>query len=385
MEASILFFIWRHRSNKGGFAPIYCRITYRQKRYQFSTKLFVKPKSWNSARQIIIRGRDKGVYNQRLHKIKSSLFEAYFQLHERNEVFTAKDIYKFILGEKEPSLLDVYNNFLDQREELTGITLAKSTQKTLKNGYSFLKATLESLEISHLCISELNSAIAKKIELEGNKCGYAKSTMFKYMKLLKQVCRFAFNEGVVKINPMDSYIIKGYTPKISYLDQKELQSIEGLSGIPPNLERIKDCFLFSCYTGLAYNEAKSFRHSDIETMDDMKWIKVNREKTKKEYYVPIISRAEQIINKYKELGKLPLISNQKFNKYIKQIANLAGIKKQCTHHISRKTFATTILLSKGVPMEVVSKLLGHSNINITSSTYAAVNRHLIVNHIKRLE
>ena len=105
--------------------------------------------------------------------------------------------------------------------------------------------------------------MARKIELEGLKSGYAKSTMFKYMKLLKQVCRFAFNEGIAKLNPLDSYVLNGYTPTIAYLDQKELNSIANLQGLPINLERIKDCFLFSCYTGMAYKESK---HSGIVTL-----------------------------------------------------------------------------------------------------------------------
>ena len=384
MEISILFYLWKYRSNSRGLTPLYCRITLKGKRYQFSTKIFVDDKFWRPKRQLLVGSPLRNEINQLLRDLRNSLLNSFFELKRSDRPFSAKDVYQFEVGQKELSLLEIYAHFLSEREKLSGHTFSKNTHKTIKNGYSFLSKTLQALDMESILICDFSPKVARIVYQEGIKLGYAKSTMYKYMQLIKQIFRYAVSEDYTRTNPLQYFKLERATPKIEFLNSSELKKLSQLKDVETNLAKIRDCFLFSCYTGLAYNEAKSFRHTHLELEKDEMWIKVYRKKTGKTYSIPVLPEAKKIIEKYRSLGRLPLISNQKFNKYLKDVTHLAGINKRCTHHMARKTFATTILLSNGVPMEIVSKLLGHSNINITSSTYASVDKSLISKHIKQL-
>jgi site-specific recombinase XerD len=148
-------------------------------------------------------------------------------------------------------------------------------------------------------------------------------------------------------------------------------------------------FVFCCHTGLAYQEMSSLRtHHISKAFDGNLWINMIRQKTNQPIAIPLLPQAEVILIKYKTNDSdvvLPTISNQKFNSYLKEIAALVGIEKKLTHHIARKTFATTVLLLNGVPMEVVSELLGHSKITITQEHYAKVVKSKVSTEIIKLK
>lgn len=179
--------------------------------------------------------------------------------------------------------------------------------------------------------------------------------------------------------------------RIEYLDRDELNRIEGLEIKITRLEVVRDIFVFCCYTGLAYAEVHALKPEDIFIgMDDEKWIKIMRKKTKKEYTVPLLPKAIQIIAKYKEHPRvvkngvlLPVNSNVKMNAYLKEIADLAGIHQNLTVHIARKTYACTMLAS-GVNIGVISKLLGHSSIQVTLDSYASVMDELMMNNVRMI-
>jgi integrase len=158
---------------------------------------------------------------------------------------------------------------------------------------------------------------------------------------------------------------------IIYLTDEELKQLEKHSFSQPRLQQVKDLFIFCCYTGLAYAEMSSLTTKNIEIgFDGNEWIQMIRKKTNRKISVPLLPKAKEILEKYN--NELPRISNQKFNSYLKEISALLSIDKKLTHHIARKTFATTVLLFNNVPMEIVSELLGHSNMNITMSHYGKV-------------
>jgi len=179
--------------------------------------------------------------------------------------------------------------------------------------------------------------------------------------------------------------------RIEYLDRDELNRIEGLEIPITRLEIVRDIFVFCCYTGLAYAEVHALKPEDIFVgMDEEKWIRIMRKKTKKEYTVPLLPKALQIIEKYKEHPRvlkngvlLPVNSNVKMNAYLKEIADLAGIHQNLTVHIARKTYACTMLAS-GVNMGVISKLLGHSSIQVTLDSYASVMDELMMNNVRMI-
>nr|WP_317173151.1 site-specific integrase [Flavobacterium soyangense] len=151
---------------------------------------------------------------------------------------------------------------------------------------------------------------------------------------------------------------------------------------------IQNLFIFCCYTGLAYNEMTNLKKNNIQIGFDMRnWIQMKREKTQRQISIPILPKAQEIIDKYSKDSDyiFPSISNQKFNSYLKEIAAITGIEKRLTHHTARKTFASTVLLYNDVPMEIVSELLGHSNMTITQESYGKIVQKKVSKEIKKLK
>jgi site-specific recombinase XerD len=155
------------------------------------------------------------------------------------------------------------------------------------------------------------------------------------------------------------------------LTQAEIDTIQDKELVSARLENVRDIFVFSCYTGLAYADVKKLRHSEIvKGIDNKKWIQTYRAKTQTRVPIPLLPVADALIEKYSSYKSpkgfiFPVLSNQKMNSYLKEIADVCGIRKTLTFHIARHSFATTITLSNGVPIETVSKMLGHTNIKTT--------------------
>jgi integrase/recombinase XerD len=168
-----------------------------------------------------------------------------------------------------------------------------------------------------------------------------------------------------------------------YLTDGELKQLEKYTFSQPRLQQVKDLFIFCCYTGLAYAEMSTLTTNNIEIgFDGKEWIQMIRKKTNRKISIPLLPKAKDILDKYNDV--LPVISNQKFNSYLKEISELLGIDKKLTHHIARKTFATTVLLYNNVPMEIVSELLGHTNMSVTQAHYRKVVQKKVSEEIKRL-
>jgi len=197
-------------------------------------------------------------------------------------------------------------------------------------------------------------------------------------------------EWLVK-NPFSQFQLKFDKYDRQYLSERELELVENTYFKSERLERVKDIFIFSCYTGLSYIDVKQLTaHQIVKGIDNNYWIYTKREKTNEIVKVPILPKALSIIDKYKANSKginserlLPLYSNQKTNSYLKEIAKACGIHKNITFHVARHTFATTVLLSNGVPIETVSKLLGHTKLS-TTQIYARVLEHKISEDIQIL-
>jgi site-specific recombinase XerD len=202
------------------------------------------------------------------------------------------------------------------------------------------------------------------------------ATIYRSMQRVKKIIQFAIDENYLQKNPFSLYKNKKYKGAIVYLTDEELKKLMNHKFTQKRLEQVKDMFVFCCYTGLAYQEMSSLKtHHIRKGFDGHLWINMIRQKTEQPIAIPLLPQAEVVLEKYKVVGSdvvLPSISNQKFNSYLKEIAELVGIEKKLTHHIARKTFATTVLLLNGVSMEVVSELLGHSKITVTQEHYAKV-------------
>ena len=214
-------------------------------------------------------------------------------------------------------------------------------------------------------------------------------TVNKCIQRFQKIIRLAIAEGYLLRNPFLLYKFKKVETRIVFLTKKELAKLETQVINVPRLQIVRDLFVLCCYTGLAYQEMASLQKKNIiEGFDGNKWISMYRKKTNKEFSIPLLSKAQMMIDKYQTENKqeklLPVISNQKINAYLKEIATIIKLEKRLTHHVARKTFATTVLLYNDVPMEIVSKVLGHSKMSITQEYYGKIVQKKVSEHMNKL-
>jgi site-specific recombinase XerD len=217
------------------------------------------------------------------------------------------------------------------------------------------------------------------------KKGLAQSTINKAIQRFRKTLKYAISEGYLEKDPFIMHTAKAVKKNIVFLTNEELLILENHQFKTARIHSVKELFVFCCYTGLAFKEMSLIKKTDIITGFDGKlWIVVKRSKTDRDYKVPLLPRALQalqIFNDNESELVFPKISNQKFNEYLKEIAEIIGISKNLTHHMARKTFASTVLLYNDVPMEIVSELLGHSKLSTTQEHYAKVVNSKISQHI----
>ncbi|WP_024480462.1 site-specific integrase [Cellulophaga baltica] len=216
----------------------------------------------------------------------------------------------------------------------------------------------------------------------------ANNGVMKHLERFKKMINLAVKLEWIPKNPFQQFQLKFDKFDRLYLTERELELIEHTVFKQNRLEQVKDCFLFSCYTGLSYVDVKELTvHKITKGIDHQNWIFTKREKTNELVKIPILPKAWDILEKYKAdknfQGVLPLSSNQKTNSYLKEIAKDCGIQKNITFHVARHTFATTIMLSNGVPIETASKLLGHTKLS-TTQIYARVVETKISEDISNL-
>ena len=212
-------------------------------------------------------------------------------------------------------------------------------------------------------------------------------TINKTIQRFRAPIKQAISEGYLDRDPFILHKAKTVRKTVIFLTTEELKTFEETVFQQKRLSTIQDLFIFCCYTGLAYNEMSNLESKHIIIgFDSMNWIQMKREKTQREISIPILPKAQIIIDKYSKNNTLifPSISNQKFNSYLKEIGDISGINKRLTHHVARKTFASTVLLYNDVPMEIVSELLGHSNMTITQESYGKIVQKKVSEQMKNL-
>ncbi len=394
---SIIFFTRKSRNIKNQVS-IYVRITVNKQRSEISLKRNVLFKEWDNTKN---RGRGTStkirILNNYLDYVYNKLLDCHKQLLEEDKIISATIIKARYLGKddthKTLKELVAYHN-------TNMITVLKFG--TMKNYYttekylcSFLK---KKLKVDNVHLKQLNYRFI--IDFEQYLRTYRNSKkqlmlsnngVMKHLERFKKMINLAFKlEWIVK-NPFNQFQLKFDKYDRQYLSERELELIENTHYNNERLERVKDCFIFSCYTGLSYIDVKELTLNQITIgIDNNYWIFTKREKTNETVKVPLLPKALDIIDKYRDISKktnsktlLPLCSNQKTNAYLKEIAKDCGIYKNITFHVARHTFATTVMLSNGVPIETVSKLLGHTKLS-TTQIYARVIESKISEDIQNL-
>jgi len=378
---SLLFYIKKSSLKSNGNAPIMARITLNGEITQFSMKCNIKPEDWNPrAQKADGKSANAIQLNRMLDNSRAIIFKHYREISEREVTVSAEKVKNAFLGLKTGhfSLLELFDKHINDIEAKVGKDMTRFTYLRYVRVRNRLELFMQrKYKISDIDLREINYSFLCDFEIylkSFHNCG--QNAAMKLISHLRTILLIAKNNGWLHTDPFANYKIQTEKTDRAFLNQQELESIMNKEFSIKRLNYARDVFLFSCFTGLAYIDVFNLRETNIrEAFDGNLWVIGKRAKTNVRYNVPLLDIPKMILKKYKGLlpdGELlPVISNQKINFYLKEIAELCEIDKLLTFHVARHTFATTVTLSKGVSIETVSKMLGHTNIK-TTQIYARI-------------
>jgi site-specific recombinase XerD len=396
-SVSILFYIKRAKANNFGVCPIYTRVTVNAKRFEFSCNKYINPDKWSSeGNKVKGSSEEARTINSHLDYLKQQVLDAEKKLFKKDIRVTSENLKNelFGLSETKRMLVPIFQDHNNKIKELVGKEYAPGTLERYKTSLSH---TIEFLQwkykVSDIEINKIDHAFVTDYEFwlrSVRNC--ANNTAVKYIKNFNKIIKLCLANDWLDKNPFANYKSKVKEVERVYLSEEEIQNIINKDFKTERLSLVRDIFLFSCFTGLAYIDVKNLTKAHINLgIDGEKWIFTHRQKTETASKIPILPVTQMIIDKYADHPKsnnedrlLPILTNQRMNAYLKEIAGVCEIEKELTFHIARHTFATTVTLTNGVTIESVSKMLGHKNLR-TTQHYAKVLDRKVSDDMKILK
>lgn len=383
----VLFYLKPPKKYEGGPMPIYMRLTVDGKRIEISTQRECDPDKWDgkACRVLGLKRELTRQLNNYLDALQGKIFEAQRELQINGIEVTAENIRDFLREKRkdnEPTItiLEVYRKHVEEVKALVGKEYALGTLKRFKSSLASLEAFIKHKgkndillqDLKYQFITEYEFFLKSERHLEHN-------TAMGNIKKLKKIVRQCVANDLMEKDPFMTYKVKIRDTNRPFLLQNELDRIIALEILSDRLTQVRDIFVFCCYTGLAYSDVQKLSRLDIGLGDDgEQWIHTERVKTETPARIPILPAAMEILERYEDHPQcvikkklLPVLSNAKMNEYLKEIADRCEINKHLTFHVARHTFATTVTLTNGVPIETVSKMLGHKTLR-TTQQYAKI-------------
>ncbi|WP_288844439.1 site-specific integrase [uncultured Alistipes sp.] len=383
-DVKVVFYLKRNESDSAGRCPVMGRLTVGGSECVFSAKMLAPRSLW-------VSGRAKGKsaeaveINRRLDELRASALAIYREQSVVRERVTAEEVKCLLLGMAagQETLLSYFRSFIEHFEKRVGVNRTIKSARTYRCACEHVAQFLsERLRLSDISFSALDRSFVDKFDLYlRTERRLAPNTIVLYMSRLHTVINKAIATGIITADPFSGYEPPRPERRRRYLTREELQRLMTTPLHSPRLYLIRDLFLFSCYTGISYGDMCRLTAANLETAEDgTVWIKATREKTNVEFEIPLLDLPLHIIDKYRDTapdGKLlPMYGNSELNKGLKSLAMVCGIDRKLTFHQRRHTYATEITLSHGVPMETVSRMLGHSRVD-TTQIYAQVTDNKI--------
>lgn len=383
---SLSFALKRAKLLADGTAPVYLRMTIGGSRLEFTTRRYVSPERWNAAAQKMTgTGEEARSFNHYLKTLEQQVYDAHRQLIELRQPVTVHSLRDKVFGVEKPvevkTLVPIFKEHNRRVAALVGKDYAAGTLEryatSLKHTVDFIRWHYKQEDIPIRDIDhEFISAYDFYLRSEKDCCN---NTAVKYLKNFKKIILLCISSGWLDKDPFMAYKVRLTEVIPAYLTREELEVIAVKRFVSERVGQVRDIFLFSCYTGLAYADVKKLKRTEItKGVDGRNWIFTSRKKTDTASRIPLLPAAQSIMDRYEENPQclnegrlLPVLSNQKMNAYLKEIADICGITKPFSYHTARHTFATTVTLANGVPIESVSKMLGHTNIK-TTQHYAKI-------------
>ena len=378
------FLIRKDRANKDGLFPIYCRININSKASKISLNLNISAAEWNDDLQLPKKScKNFKTFMNVIESFKSRTYQVYSNLLAANTELTLANFKTSFIGKKTilktHTLIETATEHNQNFEQMIGIKYSYGSYKNYKTTLKYLiefipivykKKDISLKEVDYKFCEAFFSYLTTRKSCKNNGAN-------KQIQRVKKIINYSIRLGYIVSNNMTTYTLNFIPAKRSALTLIELGKLESLSLERKDLERVRDIFIFQCYTGLSYIDIKRLEHKHIHIDDKEElWIKMERQKTGGSFSIPLLKPALRLLQAYKILYPkedmvFPVLSNQKMNNHLKIIQELASIRKNLSTHIARHTFATTITLSNNVPIETVSRMLGHTTIR-TTQIYAKV-------------
>ena len=375
---NLLFFIKKNKIRTNGTAPIYLRITIDGKAADIAAKRYIDPQKWDGkAHKALGNSQEARTLNVYLKTLEQQVYDSHYVMLKEDNNVTAISLKSKLLGTdiEQRMLIPIFQEHNDKVEALVGQDFASGTLERYKTS---LKHTQEFInwkyKTSDIDIKAIDHAFIMDYDFwlrSVRKCG--NNTAVKYIKNFKKIIKLCMAHGWLNKDPFLGYKAKLKAVERPFLSKEEIKTMYEKELVSDRLTQVRDVFLFCCFTGLAYVDVKKLTKSHINIgVDGEQWIFTRRQKTDTSTRVPLLPVAKELVLRYDNHPQcvnsnvlFPVVSNQTMNSYLKEIANVCGINKELTFHIARHTFATTVTLSNGVPIESVSKMLGHTNIKTT--------------------
>lgn len=373
------FILKKAKALKNGEYPIYLRLTISGERTECSLYRSISPKLWDKTKERVKGNSSLAIeINNFIENVRNKIYQCHLSIEKSGEIVTAlkvKNLYLYGEVEERKKVVDFFHEYLEKIEKLKDIELTGTTIQRYRTAIDLFKESLKQNNQLDIYLSEFTDAIIPEyiyyLKAE-RKCQH--NTVVKYVRSIAKMIREAIKKDYIKEKEENLNIsIRAEETTPIYLTKDELNRIIEKEFYVDRLNIVRDIFIFCCFTGLSFIDAKNLTNNHLE-MDNKGncWIKTNRQKTGIATNIVLLDIPHKIIEKYlnSEYCKtnnvlLPIYSNQKHNAYLKEIADLCSINKKLTTHVARHTFATTVTLANKVSMESVSKMLGHSDIRMT--------------------
>lgn len=396
-QINLLFYLKKRAAYKSGPVPIYLRFTVEGQRAEVSTGKTCDPVRWNAeAGRANGTKEDARTLNAYLDTLQAKAQELHNLMTINEDEVTAETLKNRFIGkvEKARSLVAVFEDRNAKMESLLGQEFERTTLQRYKTCLMHTKDFMQwQYNVSDMPVKKINFSFLNDFEYylrSVRKCG--NNSAIKYIKNLGKIIRICLGNGWLTVDPYLNYKHKQKAVHREALTKEELERIYKKKFGVERLNIVRDIFVFCCYTGLAYVDVHKLKRSElVKGIDGNLWIYTSRQKTDTLSRIPVLPIAHEIIRRYDRYPQcvaeetlLPVMTNQKMNAYLKEIADLAKVKKLRTFHIARHTFATTITLNNGVPIESVAKMMGHTNIR-TTQIYAKVMDHKISSDMQQLQ
>lgn len=382
----ILFYVNKQRMKEGRI-PVYARLTVNGKSTFVNCRLTLPPALWDSeANKAAGKSHEAQTVNRKLEHIRAQIERHYQRIADRDAYVTAERVKLAYLGmgEEYETLLEAFDKFNRDFKQHVGVDRAQSTYRKYDNVRKRLAEFLtEKLHREDIPLKELTETFITDYDLylRGEK-GLTPSCVCIYTKPLKTIVTKAHNAGMIARNPFADYHPKKTTKERGYLIESELQALMNHKFAFEGYSKVRDLFVFSCFTGMAHADVKGLTQEMIQrSFNGDLWIVKRRQKTDTPFKIKLCGITERIIARYKRevAGTnlvLPVPDIAYCNRVLKKIAAEVGIDKTITYHMARHTFATTNALAQGIRIEVVSRMLGHTNIK-TTQIYAKVTDDML--------